>query len=328
MRSRLLALTLVILGSNYLYGQAVRAAVHMVPSGKGWSVNIDDATAPQSAAVQQSAAVWQSIARNSKSNGIIYHGGRIMPNTVHVYFIWYGNWTGGKAHSDSQTTVTLLESLYARVGGVGGSKYASTLSTYADTTATVSGSYYLAGAISDNYSQGKNLSDASVKQVVTSAIQSGKLPKDTNALYFVLTSSDVNETSGFCTKYCGWHDHGTILKSDIKFGFVGNSDRCAASCEAQMQSPNGDSGADGMASVLTHETAESLTDPDFNAWYDAAGQEVGDKCAWTYGPVTGQVGYGAYNQSFNGHNFLLQMLWENSRGGGCVQSRGGAFYNR
>lgn len=314
----------MVLGSNYLYGQAVRAAVHMVPTGKGWSVEASDAGTMQASSV----SMWQQAARGAQSNGIIYHGGKVMPGAVHVYFIWYGNWSGGKAHSDSQSTVVLLESLYAKVGGVGGSNYARTLATYSDTTAPVSGSYYLAGSTSDNYSRGKNLSDAAVKAIVTSAIQSGKLPKDSNGLYFVLTSSDVNETSGFCTKYCGWHDHGTILKSDIKFGFVGNSDRCAASCEAQMQSPNGNSGADGMASVLTHETAETVTDPDFNAWYDANGQEVGDKCAWNWGPVTGTVGYGAYNQTFGGHHFLLQMLWENSRGGGCVQSKGGVFYNR
>jgi hypothetical protein len=300
--------------------------MHMVPTGKGWAIEAVDNSTTQT--TDNAASLWQAVARNSKSNGIIYHGGSIMPGAVHVYFIWYGNWSGGKARSDSQSTVILLESLFAKVGGAGSSAYAKTLSTYTDTKSTVAGAYYLAATTTDNYSKGKSLTDDSVKAIVTQAIQSGRLPKDPNGLYFVLSSSDVNETSGFCTKYCGWHYHGTILKSDIKYGFVGNSDRCAASCEAQMQSPNGNSGADGMASVLTHETAESITDPNLNAWYDASGQEVGDKCAWHWGPVKGTIGYGAYNQTFNGHHFLLQLLWENSRGGGCVQSKGGTFYNR
>ena len=60
-------------------------------------------------------------------------------------------------------------------------------------------------------------------------ITSNALPKDTNGIYFVLTSADVNASSGFCSQYCGWHSHGTISGSDIKYSFVGNPDRCPAS---------------------------------------------------------------------------------------------------
>lgn len=323
MRRQLLALILMILGSTHMHGQTVRAAVHLQPNGKGWAVTTKDT--PDARAT---AAMWQRVARGAKSNGIIYHGGRIMPGAVHIYFIWYGNWSTGPKASDSPYTVSLLESLYARVGGMGGSGYAKIPSTYSDMNSTVTGNFYLVKSITDNYSRGKSLTDAAVKAVVTSAIQSGRLPKDANGVYFVLTSSDVNETSGFCTRYCGWHNHANILRSDIKFGFIGNTDRCAASCAAQRQSPNGNSGADGMASVLAHETFETLTDPDLNAWYDAHGAEVGDKCSWTWGPVHGTLGYGSYNQTFGGYNWLLPMSWENSRGGGCVQTKGGVFYNR
>jgi hypothetical protein len=50
----------------------------------------------------------------------------------------------------------------------------------------------------DNYGRGTNLSDSDIQTIVTTAI-SGGLPKDTAGVYFVLTSADVNETSGFCT---------------------------------------------------------------------------------------------------------------------------------
>src|SRR5207237_6355317 len=140
----------------------------------------------------------------------------------------------------------------------------------------------LAGSTTDSYSQGIALSDAGVEAVVASAISSGRLPKNTNAVYFVLTSADVNETSGFCTQYCGWHTHGTIGGSDIKYSFVGNPDRCPASCAAQTVSPNGNAGADGMASIVAHEAQEATTDPDLNAWYDRRGAENADKCDWTW----------------------------------------------
>ena len=330
MKRTLTSLLVVLISAVSLHAQAVRAAMHMVPTGKGWAVMAQDdpGDAPQGDGAVGSLKAWQSVARTTNSNGMIYHGGKVMGGTVHVYFIWYGDWTNGAKKSDSQQTVSLMSALYARTGGLGGSKLALINSTYSDTTQTVTGSFYLVQSTTDDYSQGKNLTDAGVKAVVTKAIQSGRLPKDANALYFVLTSSDVNETSGFCTKYCGWHDHSTILGSDVKYSFVGNPDRCAMSCEAQLQSPNGNSGADGMASIMAHETSESLTNPDLNAWYDASGNENGDKCAWTYGPLHGTLGYGAYNQTFGTHNYLIQMIWENTRGGGCDQVLGGKFYNQ
>jgi len=164
--------------------------------------------------------------------------------------------------------------------------------------------------------------------VVSNAISSGRLPKDTNGLYFVLTSSDVRETSGFCSQYCGWHTHATLLNSDIKYSFVGNPDRCPSACEEETVSPNGNSGADGMASIMAHEAEETATDPDLNAWYDSGGAENADKCAWKFGPVTGTLGNGGYNQVMGGHNWLIQMNWENSRGGGCDQKLGGTFYTQ
>src|SRR5439155_7321148 len=103
---------------------------------------------------------------------------------------------------------------------------------------------------------------------------------------FVLTSADVTATSGFCTQYCGWHTHGTILGSDIKYSFVGNPDRCPSACSAQATGPIGNAGADGMASIIAHELEEATTDPDLNAWYDRRGYENADKCAWTFGTTT------------------------------------------
>ena len=106
----------------------------------------------------------------------------------------------------------------------------------------------------------------------SSAITGGRLPKDTNGVYFVLTSADVTAISGFCTQYCGWHTHGTIAGTDIKYSFVGNPDRCPSRrAAAQTTGPNGNAGADGMASIIAHELEEAVTDPDLNAWYDRRG---------------------------------------------------------
>ena len=126
-------------------------------------------------------------------------------------------------------------------------------------------------------SSSTNLSDTSLRTTVTNALNSGALPRDANGVYFVLSSSNINETSGFCTQYCGFHTHATLGGVDIKYAFVGNPDRCPSGCEIQRTGPNspaaGVGGADGLINVFSHEQFEAITDPDLNAWFDASGQE-------------------------------------------------------
>ena len=137
------------------------------------------------------------------------------------------------------------------------------------------------------------------------------MPKDTNGVYFVLTSKDVTASSGFCTQYCGWHTYGTVAGSNIKYSFVGNPDRCPASCAAQTTSPNGNAGADGMASIIAHELSEAVTDPNLNAWYDKRGYENADKCAWTFGSTYSVANGSKANVHLGGRDFLIQQNWVN-----------------
>jgi hypothetical protein len=128
----------------------------------------------------------------------------------------------------------------------------------------------------------------------------------------------VSESSGFCTQYCAWHLNATINGNDIKYGFVGNPDRCPSACEAQTTSPNGNAGADGMANLLAHEISEALTDPDLNAWYDQRGAENGDKCAWNFGTTSRAANGSHYNVTLGSTKYLLQQIWANASGGYCA----------
>jgi len=242
------------------------------------------------------------------NNGILYHGGPVMLGTVNVYYIWYGNWSGNSA-------TTILTNLAQSIGG---SPYFNINTTYYDGNNThVSNAVQYAGSATDSYSQGTSLSDSQIRTVVASAISSNRVPKDTNAVYFVLTSSDVTASSGFCTQYCGWHTHGTIGGSDIKYSFVGNPDRCPSACAAQTTSPNGNAGADGMASIISHELEEAVTDPDLNAWYDRRGMENADKCAWTFGTTSTAANGSQYNVTLGSNKYLIQRNWVNASGGYC-----------
>jgi hypothetical protein len=245
---------------------------------------------------------------NGGSNGIFYHGGPLILGTTNVYYIWYGNWSGNSA-------TTILTDLARNIGG---SSYFNINTTYYNgSNVHVTNAVNYVTSTNDNYSRGTSLSDSAIQGVVADAVTSGRLPYDTNAVYFVLTSADVTASSGFCTQYCGWHTYGTINGFNLKYAFIGNPDRCPSACEAQTTGPNGNAGADGMASIISHELEEAVTDPNLNAWYDRRGAENADKCAWTFGTTHTASNGSLYNVTLGSRNYLIQRNWVNASGGYC-----------
>lgn len=250
-------------------------------------------------------------------NRIEYHGGPVMVAPHNIYYIWYGNWTG-------DTTTSILPS-FAR--GLNSSAYFNTDTSYTQSDGqSVVNTVTMSNQVSDNYSRGSYLADSDIAAIVITQISLGRLPTDPNGVYFVLTSPDVQETSGFCSRYCGWHTHTTLNGADIKYAFVGDpKNQCPSSCEWQTgSSPNGNPGADGMANIIAHELNETVSDPDLNAWYHLSlGGEVGDLCAWNFGSSTYTAPNGSLaNVSLGGNNYLIQQNWVNASGGYCAMSFG------
>jgi hypothetical protein len=297
MRKYVIGAVLTFALCNVGFAQQTKNGGDLVPNGKGEGL-------------QQAHGNPKPAKPGTTQNGINYHGGPIITGTTNVYYIWYGNWSGN-------TATTILTDLASNIGG---SPYFNINTTYFNAANThVSNLVSYKGDTTDNYSRGTSLSDAAIQAVVSDAITSSRLPKDTNAVYFVLTSADVTASSGFCTQYCGWHTHGTIGGSDIKYSFVGNPDRCPSACEEQTVGPNGNAGADGMASIISHELEEAVTDPDLNAWYDRRGYENADKCAWTFGTTYSKNGALA-NVKLGTRDYLIQRNWVNAAGGYCSMS--------
>jgi len=272
---------------------------HLKPTGKGWGE-------------RDSTSSSASKFAKPGSNGISYHGGPVMLNTVKMYYIWYGPWI-----FPTDTTQTLLNDFG---GHIGATPYFNINQTYTDSTnAAVSGNVTLAGSTTDAGTS-ISLSDADIKAVVSNALLSGVLPTDPNGVYFVLTSKEVTASSGFCTQYCAWHTHGAINGQEIKYGFIGNPARCPSSCSAQTTTPNDNLGADGMANLIAHELAEAVTDPVFTGWYDTRGYENADKCAWKFGATSTASNGAKYNVSW-GTKWLLQQNWINAIGGYCTLAK-------
>ena len=261
--------------------------------------------------------------RVQSGNGISYHGGPVVTSGSHVYYIWYGDWSKTQAQS-------ILPDLAINLNG---SPYFNINTTYKDgKNNPVQNTVVLSGQCVSGLAKGTSLADADLQAIVADALTpggqcavvggGGNFGWEANGIYFVLTAPGVKETSGFCTKYCGWHTHFTWNGNDVKYAFVGDADnQCASSCqEYTSNTPNGDAGADGMASVIAHELEEATTDPDLNAWYDTKGQENADKCAWTFGTTKSTATGAVYNVTLGIRNWLIQQNWVNANGGYCSMS--------
>jgi hypothetical protein len=297
-RLHLTAALLLALGLQTAFAQEGRAS-HFDENG---NEIIHHRMSDQGHAFTGHAPTVGSTSALTSRNQLTYHHGAVF-STPSVYLVWYGNWAQSNG-TDNAAGQQIIRDFFAAIGG---SPYFMINSHYVGSTNSITGHVTWTGKeASPGYSHGKTLSDATIATVVSDAIAAGSLPKDTNGLYFVLTSSDVNESSGFCTQYCGWHTAGTVSGSHLRYAFVGNAARCITSCAIQSTSPNGNAGVDGMISVVAHELEEATTDADINAWYAKSGAENGDDCAWTFG-TSYTVANGSFaNMKLGTRDFLIQ----------------------
>jgi hypothetical protein len=254
---------------------------------------------------------------------IAYHGGWVVPSS-HVYFIWYGNW-------DGDTGSIVLPDL---INGMNGSSYLNVLTSYTgkifvsstqNTFGPITNNVTFGGQMWDRYSYGTVLDEVATKDLIASHLP--QFGADPNGVYFLFTSADVQvtgPTGEFCYQWCGYHNHSFRDNINMLHAVVGDPQRCvnlgAGSCMAQSSSsPNDNPIADGMANIVAHEYGEIVTDPNADSWFsDADGEEMGDLCAWNFGPMFVTGNGSSANVTLGSRNFLLQQLWAST--GGCTLS--------
>ena len=247
----------------------------------------------------------------SMGGNVKYHGGPVMTSPINVYLIWYGNW--------GASNKAILTDL---VSNIGSSPYWKMNTAYTQSdNKTVSNTVSLAGQVRmTSEPAGNPLYDHSFISIVGDAINGKnidagdtKLPLDANGMYFVLTTPDVKERSGYCATagYCGFHSHGMVGTTQVKYAFVGDpSTQCPANCLAQNTSPNGSAGVDTMASNMVNHLNSLATDPVGDGWWDNNGYEISDKCAYTYGTKSTAANGSKYNMTLGSRQYLIQQNWK------------------
>ena len=70
--------------------------------------------------------------------------------------------------------------------------------------------------------------------------------------------------------------------------------------------------------MVAHEIDEAVTDPDLNAWYDSAGAENADKCAWMFGTTYKAANGSLANMKIGARDYLVQQNWKAGTPQGCA----------
>jgi len=237
-----------------------------------------------------------------------------MTGTVALIPVWVGAWAAADITQWNSVLGNIVTSLgtgtansIAKVGHV-----LNTNTLYFTSKTKVAPSLQWVTNTSITAPTATSVSDSNVATDINAFIAANPkiVPAGTTPIYMYIGAKTTRLTSGFGTKYCGWHSYGSTstLKNVQYLAIQDFTSTYYGACAMQTVSPNANVGLDAMASVLTHEIDETLTDPFLNAWYDAAGAENADKCAWTFGTVTSASGY-LYNVQLGSLKYLIQQNW-------------------
>src|SRR5579884_2966408 len=323
---------------------AAAACVSFVVAGSAAS-----ATSPSSGATSAGAGRFLGVVPASRTGSrptasefagaaatggnLVYNGGPVM-HTNRTYAIY---WVPS-GYSVSASYESLINRYFADVAAASGSTsnvYASDTQYYDSTNgnvvygSTFGGSYtdtnpLPASGCTDKYTS-VCLTDAQLRSEIQRVVSAQGWFVGPTSMVFLFTAKGIGScfdgTSSSCafSDYCAYHSNIGSGNGEILYANMPYSMTVSSGCSSG-QRPNGDD-ADATLNVTSHEHNEGITDPLGSAWYDSAGNEDGDKCAWNFGSSLGSTGTGAYNQVINGHDYYLQQEWSNASGG-CVLTYG------
>jgi hypothetical protein len=263
-----------------------------------------------------------------------YQGGTLQWEPLVVHLIWYAapgsSWPNSTRALVEQFVDDLQGSAWWNINthsrdsaGRPATSYVSLGSSVVATSAQRRGATWSAGS--------DKMCFQSVWNVLQDAINTGLVPDDSHAFYYLMTTGvNCQQVAG---EYYAWHS--TIGRSkltaakDYRFGYgyniperLGYGTGWYLPGRGFKLTPNGDFVADLTITVLAHELAEHVTDMDGLGHIVVVGDkgfENADMCNAYFGAVTPDCcGFSssayvcscAYNQVMNGHRYLIQQNWD------------------
>lgn len=255
------------------------------------------------------------------TNPLIYHGGPIMKSSKVFTIFWIP-----AGYSVSTTYKSLINRYFKDVAAASGATsnvYYTQKQYYMSGPVYVSGKTVFGGTYTDTTTfpaSGcdlygtviKCLTDSQIKAAIKRAIATKGWTANATNMFFLFTPDGVGSCAGgqcAYTDYCAYHGYsGAIIYANQPY-----TDTYADACGVP-KSPSGDVAADSTINAASNTHRAAINNYRLNAWFDSDGYEGADKCAWNFGSLT--IGY---NQTINGHRYVLQKEWSN-HSNGCVLS--------
>ncbi|RHZ82292.1 hypothetical protein Glove_109g256 [Diversispora epigaea] len=243
---------------------------------------------------------------------ILYHNFEtIMSHPVHVYLIFYGD----KWHNSDQKIITAFINGVSKTPhwGIAREYYQNVSGNIKHVTGSVE---HVKSLKLNTTTFGTNINPLSTSNLVYDLIEHNRIPVNTNAAYFILTSQDVTITwlnqynkrlqaDNFCVQFCGLHDYRIFNDKLLKM--------CLSKHSSELHVPEIPNGKilDSMVNAISHELFEMVSDLVLSSWYDVNGQECADKCEPFFQPLQQIQGNPdvVYNLCVGNNKFLVQQIW-------------------
>ena len=259
----------------------------------------------------RTAARTPRVATSTPGN-VTYHGGSVMTGTMNVYAIFWepAGWAVDPNYNG------LIMQYY---NDVGGSSLYKLMEQYTDANGGAPTSAVLAGTWvdPDDYPGSGNPRPAptpqQILQEVQTAMQTNGWQAGPSNYFAVYTAEGIVDNNR-----CGYHS--VDSSNTVIFGYILYP---VASCLVP-NSPNTCQACDSAISTSAHEQFEAATDPSPGGspgwYYQTYYGEIADLCRYPYDSTIrfGTLRYdnGKANQSWNGHFYLIQEIWDNGVRGG------------
>jgi hypothetical protein len=256
------------------------------------------------------------------SGNLTWHGGPVEHNPNVWLIFWGPNWSNDPATEAARNVVT------AMFADLGHTRYENVLSQYYDAGGYINNSLTSHVFIDSNVPPLDTtncpqpaVDDSSLRAEVNAVISLlGNPTNDGNSTYLVFTQGGLQifhpalgcsaPSPGPGAPFCSYHlfeNTAGEAYAAIPYPYL------PADCW-DGQDPNSSPEGDALANIAAHEEAQSITDPQLNAWYDSVGLEVGGKCNFDFsGAPSG------FTRLNNGGRFAIQTLYSNASGE-CVNA--------
>lgn len=262
-------------GNRFIDHSDTGEVVHVLPDPA--SIRSPHDTQPTDAPARGKLQVYPP---SYGSGNLTNHGGHEIP-FAGFFAIYWNSTVAGSAGSQGYSTLRSEVTAFATNFSDGQPYNQSATSDYTivqqySATDAISPVLAFAGDFVDSQAKQSAFSDSKVRSYLASLFASSVVTADPDTVFGVYFPSGMKITlqgGTSCSAFCGYHGHFTYGGQDIKYAVFPYTDCRACSV-------SGKAVADILTIVTSHEIREAVTDPDLNAWFDAAGYEADDKCAW------------------------------------------------